>query len=106
MNLKIIFLIVLLFLSSCAKDAAYQIKPLNEAFAAGNNSETGVLLAHGFEASPYELRELANYLEERNISVSVIRLSGHGTDIMSVQDYKIHISYFHQRVAFQQTLKI
>ncbi len=88
MNLKFIFLIVLLFLSSCAKDAVYQIKPLNEAFAAGNNSEIGVLLAHGFEASPYELRELANYLEERNISVSVIRLSGHGTDIRELDKVK------------------
>ena len=88
MNLKIIFLIILLFLSSCAKDTAYQIKPLNEAFVAGNNSEIGVLLAHGFEASPYELRELANYLEERNISVSVIRLSGHGTDIRELDKVK------------------
>lgn len=88
MNLKIIFLIVLLFLNSCAKDTVYQIKPLNEAFAAGNNSEIGVLLAHGFEASPYELRELADYLEERNISVYVIRLSGHGTDIIELDKVK------------------
>ena len=62
--------------------------PGNEAFILGNNSEIGVLLAHGFESSPYEVRELAHYLADRNIAVYVVRLKGHGTDIRELDSTK------------------
>lgn len=41
----------------------------------------GVLLLHGFTASPTELRPLANVLYQAGYSVSGIRLAGHGTHL-------------------------
>ncbi|MBI2101127.1 alpha/beta fold hydrolase [Candidatus Woesearchaeota archaeon] len=75
MKNKILFTILLVFLTSCS-------------FVLGNNSETGVLLTHGFEASPHELRELAQYLAARNMTVHVVRLEGHGTDIRELDKTK------------------
>jgi len=87
MKNKILFTILLVFLTSCS-NVKFGIKPGNEAFVIGNNSETGVLLTHGFEASPHELRELAQYLAARNITVYVVRLKGHGTDIRELDKTK------------------
>lgn len=39
----------------------------------------GVLLVHGFTGSPQALRELGEYLAERDLAVEGIRLPGHGT---------------------------
>lgn len=89
MKNKIIFLFFLIFLISCSsQNIIYQVKPGNEAFMLGNNSEIGVLLTHGFEASPHEVRELAQYLADKNITVYVIRLKGHGTDIKDLDNAK------------------
>lgn len=88
MGNKIAFFIVLLFLNSCINNADYKVKPANEAFMLGNNSEIGILLAHGFESSPYELRELAQYLANKNITVYAVRLRGHGTDIRELDKVK------------------
>ena len=41
--------------------------------------DTGVLLAHGFLASPAEMRGLARELNERGHTVYAVRLKGHGT---------------------------
>jgi len=41
----------------------------------------GILLLHGFTASPTELRPLANVLYQAGYTVSGIRLAGHGTHI-------------------------
>lgn len=43
-------------------------------------SEVGCLLVHGFTGSPYEMKEMANYLAENNITVYVPLLKGHGTN--------------------------
>ncbi|MGB0605793.1 MAG: alpha/beta hydrolase [Candidatus Latescibacterota bacterium] len=41
----------------------------------------GVLLIHGFTASPTELRPVGTHLHERGFTVSGARLAGHGTDL-------------------------
>ncbi len=85
---KILLLFLLIFVVSCSTNINYQVKPGNEEFILGNNSEIGVLLTHGFEASPNEVRELAQYLADRNITVYVVRLKGHGTDIKELDNTK------------------
>ncbi|MBI2653862.1 alpha/beta fold hydrolase [Candidatus Woesearchaeota archaeon] len=88
MKNKILFLFVLIFLISCSQNVPYPVKPGHEDFMVGNNTEIGILLTHGFEASPLELRELAGYLAERNITVYAVRLSGHGTNIRELDKAK------------------
>lgn len=43
------------------------------------NGKVGCLLIHGFTGTPDELRELADYLSSKDITVHVPLLSGHGT---------------------------
>src|SRR3989338_5689765 len=43
------------------------------------NNSVGCLLVHGFTATPWELRELGNYLYKNNISVYGALIDGHGT---------------------------
>ncbi|MBI2507357.1 alpha/beta fold hydrolase [Candidatus Woesearchaeota archaeon] len=43
------------------------------------NNDIGILLIHGFTSSPGDFRELANFLAEKNITVYVPLLPGHGT---------------------------
>ena len=45
--------------------------------APGN--KMGVVLIHGYLASPEQIRELAKYLHEHGCSVYAVRLEGHGT---------------------------
>jgi esterase/lipase/1-acyl-sn-glycerol-3-phosphate acyltransferase len=48
-------------------------------FLEARGATTGVVLAHGYLASPRQLRPLAEYLHSAGISVYVVRLPGHGT---------------------------
>ena len=41
----------------------------------------GVLLVHGFTASPTEMRPLADHLYRAGFSIQGLRLAGHGTDL-------------------------
>jgi len=41
--------------------------------------EVGVLLIHGFTATPQETRRMGGYLAERGLTVHGVRLAGHGT---------------------------
>jgi len=45
----------------------------------GKTAELGVLLVHGYMAAPFEMKELAGYLERMGIWVYVPRVKGHGT---------------------------
>lgn len=45
----------------------------------GDKSKPGIVLAHGFLASPGEMLELAEYLHQRGYGVYLVRLTGHGT---------------------------
>ena len=42
-------------------------------------ADTGVLLIHGLMAAPEEVREWANFLHAKNLTLYAPRLSGHGT---------------------------
>jgi alpha-beta hydrolase superfamily lysophospholipase len=42
-------------------------------------SDTGVLLIHGLMAAPEEVREWAQFLYEKGLTVYAPRLAGHGT---------------------------
>jgi carboxylesterase len=43
--------------------------------------KVGCLLCHGFTGTPDEMKPLAEYLAEKNISINAPRLPGHGTTI-------------------------
>jgi carboxylesterase len=43
--------------------------------------ETGVLLLHGFTGSPFEMREMGDYLCGQGLSVLAPRLAGHATRV-------------------------
>jgi carboxylesterase len=51
----------------------------NEQFFINKGSNISVLLVHGFTASPWELRELGEYLADKGYTVYGTLLAGHGT---------------------------
>lgn len=53
-------------------------------------SDTGVLLIHGLMAAPEEVRELAQFLHEKGLTVYVPRLSGHGTSSRDLSRRNYH----------------
>lgn len=55
-------------------------------FVEGN--DTGILLLHGFTGSPYEMRETAQLLQEKNYTISLPLLSGHGTNVKDLLNCK------------------
>jgi carboxylesterase len=84
LNAMLIFL--LLLITACSSENIDgTIKPGNEGFVIGNGS-IGVVLTHGLGASPYEVKELAKYLSERNLTVYAVRLDGHGTSVDDLTD--------------------
>lgn len=52
----------------------------NMPFYLKGSNGVGVLLIHGFTASPYEMRSLGEYLNERGFSVYGSRLPGHASN--------------------------
>lgn len=63
-----------------AKAKANNVRPGNEPFLLENkDNNVCVVLAHGFTASPWEVRELGEYLFARNITVYGVLVAGHGT---------------------------
>jgi len=56
------------------------LKMGNEPFVMGSEGDrAGIILFHGFTASPWEVNELAQYLNNKNITVYGPLLAGHGT---------------------------
>src|SRR3989344_3038238 len=55
------------------------VRPDNEPFFLEGSNDVGIVLVHGFTASPWEVKDLAEYLNERGITVYAPLLSGHGT---------------------------
>lgn len=51
-------------------------KPL---FMAGEKDKVGIVLIHGFLASPGELLQLAEHLNQQGYAIYIVRLAGHGT---------------------------
>ncbi|MHC4480869.1 MAG: alpha/beta fold hydrolase, partial [Planctomycetota bacterium] len=48
-------------------------------FLEADGATSGIVLAHGYLASPRQVRPLAEHLRAEGISVYVVRLTGHGT---------------------------
>lgn len=48
------------------------------------SGETGVLLIHGFTATPFEMKQLAEFLSAYGISVYIARLPGHGSLVENI----------------------
>ena len=53
-------------------------------------SDTGVLLIHGMMAAPEEVREWANFLHTKGLTVYAPRLSGHGTSSKDLSARNYH----------------
>ena len=51
---------------------------LNKAFCYAGG-EIGVVLVHGFTGSPFDLKPMGEFLSQRGLTVSGVRLQGHGT---------------------------
>jgi len=66
----------------------YGISDSNKEFSIEKGDEIGILLVHGLGATPYQTKELADFLSERNISVYSVRLSGHGTNLTDLESKK------------------
>ena len=80
----ILLIVFLLAFSSCtAKEhpdaGKNMVKDGNEAFMIDKGSEKAVLLLHGFTASPWEVRELGEFLAENGFTVYAPLIAGHGT---------------------------
>lgn len=73
-------LLSLLLIACSAANIDTSVKPGNEGFVVGEGS-TGVILTHGLSSTPCEVKDLADYLSKRNITVYVVRLAGHGTSV-------------------------
>ena len=61
-------------------------------FKKGENGK-GVLLIHGFTASPYEMSELGNYLHKYGYSVYGTRVAGHGTSPPNLNRFSFYDWY-------------
>lgn len=51
------------------------------------DSDSVAILVHGFTGSPYDMKELADYLYASGIDVFVVRLAGHGTTPRDLTQY-------------------
>jgi carboxylesterase len=83
-----------LFIQEYEKNySAGESKPLDIGmpfFLHAPESDTGVLLIHGLMAAPEEVREWADFLHAKGLTVYAPRLSGHGTSArdLSVRKYQ------------------
>ena len=74
-------LILLLFLAACSSvNIDTSVKPGDEGFVVGGG-QTSLILTHGLSSTPCEVKDLANYLAAKNITVYAVRLAGHGTSV-------------------------
>lgn len=74
-------------------------------FLAAPTNKVGVVLSHGYKASPEEVRPLAEYLNKQGYNVYAVRLHGHGTSAENLQHtswLKWYDSYMRGVVALDQ----
>lgn len=74
-------------------------------FLKAPTNKIGVILSHGYKASPEEVRPLAEYLNAHGCNVYVIRMHGHGTsaeNLMNTSWLKWYDSYMRGVVALDQ----
>ncbi|MCK4847612.1 MAG: alpha/beta fold hydrolase [Candidatus Heimdallarchaeota archaeon] len=53
----------------------------------GSSNKIGILLTHGFTASPTEMLPLGKYLHRKGFTVHGIQLAGHGTNYWELPNY-------------------
>ena len=75
------------FLQSLDHSNSLEVHSSNEEYLI-EKGNTGLLIIHGLGASPYQTRELADFLSKEDITVYSIRLSGHGTTLNEFEDTK------------------
>ena len=64
-----------------------KVRERNEAFVLEGDGKIGILLLHGFSASPHEVKELAQYLHDNlNATVYVPLIACHGIDYRKFGD--------------------
>jgi len=63
------------------KSKANNVSEGNEPILIEKDRKIGALLIHGFGASPWEMKGLAEFLASKNITVYAARLTGHGNSI-------------------------
>lgn len=56
----------------------------------GDRSKPGIVLCHGFLASPGELSPLADFLHQKGYGVYLVRLAGHGTHPADLGEVDFH----------------
>lgn len=54
-----------------------------------NKSKVGVVLCHGYLASPAEMTPLAEFLHQKGVNVYTVRLRGHGTSPHQLKDIEL-----------------
>jgi carboxylesterase len=72
------------------KDELKSLKHLAKPFYFEGTSKIGVLLVHGFTASPTEMLPLGKYLHKKGYTVHGIRLAGHGTNYRDMINFTWH----------------
>ncbi|MEK6822408.1 MAG: alpha/beta fold hydrolase, partial [Nanoarchaeota archaeon] len=79
----ILLVMMIVLLHACSPpqgvDVPLPATPDNNAFTLERGSEKGILLLHGLTATPWEVRALATYLADHNVTVVAPLLPGHGT---------------------------
>lgn len=74
-------------------------------FLPAKNNKIGVVLCHGFKASPAEVRELAEFLHKKNMNIYAVRLKGHATAAINMKEVKWqdwYISFLKAYIALKQ----
>ncbi len=74
-------------------------------FLKGKDNKVGIVLSHGYKASPEEIRPLAEYLNSLGYNIYGVRLHGHGTSPENLQTtswLKWYDSYMRGVVALDQ----
>lgn len=65
-------------------------------FMSGDVNKVGIVLIHGFLASPGELLQLAEHLNKQGYGVYVVRLAGHGTHSSELKN--VSLQYWRESV--------
>ena len=68
------------------------------------NSDKAIILVHGFTASPWETRELGEYLHKNGFTVYGVRLFGHGTEVEQLK-YSEWEQWYHSLEYSYQSLR-
>jgi esterase/lipase/1-acyl-sn-glycerol-3-phosphate acyltransferase len=74
-------------------------------FLPAKNNKIGVVLCHGYKASPQEVRLLADYLNKSGMNIYAVRLKGHATAAINMKEVKWqewYLSFLKAYIALKQ----